>query len=150
MANFSREELIDRAFLRIASIMLGMWEEKGSSDTRLLNPPLIPDEFVAVGKSVAGSEHREHVIPRNVICYQCHKMFAEGSGVEVVAPFIRKHLKIVYISREEQQKLDSGNQLNLRQSMPAGWSFEDGDIYARLNAANIKFEFNSDQSVIDT
>lgn len=124
-----------------------MWEEKGSSDTRLLLPPLIPDAFVTVGESVAGKEHREHVIPRNVICYQCHKMFEEDSSIEAVAKFIRKHLQIVYISKEEQQKLDRGNQLNLRQRMPDGWSFDNGDLYARLNAAGIKVQFNNNRGV---
>ena len=145
MTIFSEEVLVQRAFVRVASVMFGMWEEKGSSDTRLLLPPLIPDSFVTVGESVAGKEHREHVIPRNVICDQCHKMFEEDSSVGTVASFIRKHLKIVYISREEQQKLDKGNQLNLRQRMPDGWSFDNGDLYARLNAAGIKVKFNSTQ-----
>ena len=43
---FTQEELIDRAFHRAAYVMKGMWEEYGSSDTRLLMPPLIPDEYV--------------------------------------------------------------------------------------------------------
>ena len=147
MTNFSEEELIQRAFLRTASVMFGMWEEKGSSDTRLLLPPLIPDKFVKVGESVAGKEHREHVIPRNVICNQCHKMFEEGSSIESVAKFIRKHLKIVYISKEEQQKLDRGNQLNLRQRMPDYWSFDNGCLYARLDAAKIEVNFYNKQGV---
>lgn len=145
MTTFSEEELIQRAFFRVASVMFGMWEEKGSSDTRLLLSPLIPDAFMAVGESVAGKEYREHVIPRNVICYQCHKMFEEGSSVETVANFVRKHLRIVYISREEQEKLDKGNQLNLRQRMPDGWSFDSGDLYARFNAAGIKIKFNDNR-----
>lgn len=143
MATFSKEELIQRAFHRVATIMHEMWEEKGSSDTRILLPPLIPDEFVTVGESIAGREHREHVIPRNVICYRCHEMFNAGSDVQTVAKFIREHLKIVYISRLEQQKLDSGQQMNLRQRMPDGWSFDGGDIYARLHAADIVVKFNN-------
>ena len=141
MNNFSEDELIQRAFHRVATVMFGMWEEKGSSDTRLLLPPLIPHEFVTVGESVAGTEHREHVIPRNVICYRCHEMFAAGSSIEAVATFIRRHLQIVHISREEQQRLDSGKELNLRQRMPDGWSFESGKLYARLEAAKIEIQF---------
>lgn len=141
MKTFSEEELIQRAFLRTASVMFGMWEEKGSSDTRLLLPPLIPDSFITVGESVAGKEHREHVIPRNVICHRCHRMFEEGSSIEEVANFIRNHLQIVYISKEEQQNLDRGDRLNLRQRMPDGWSFDEDDLYARLSTAKIKVHF---------
>lgn len=136
---FSREELIERAFLRAATVMFGMWEERGSSDTRLLIPPLIPDEFVIIGESINGREHREHIIPRVVICNQCHKMFSEGVDINTVARFIRNNLKIIYISKDEQHLLDNGKQLNLRQRMPTGWSFESGDIYARLNTAKIEF-----------
>lgn len=145
MGNFTEKELIQRAFHRAATVMFGMWEEKGSSDTRLLLPPLIPDEYVTVGESIAGKEHREHVIPRNVICNRCHEMFRAGSSIEAVANFIRKHLQIVYISREEQERLDSGKELNLRQRMPDGWSFESGDLYARLNTAGIKVKFNTNR-----
>lgn len=139
MPKFSREELIERAFLRAATVMFGMWEERGSSDTRLLIPPLIPDEFVIIGESINGREHREHIIPRVVICNQCHKMFSEGVDINTVARFIRNNLKIIYISKDEQHLLDNGKQLNLRQRMPTGWSFESGDIYVRLNTAKIEF-----------
>jgi hypothetical protein len=47
---FTREELIQRAFLRIARNVRDMWEESGSSDTRLFMEPLIPDSFVIVGQ----------------------------------------------------------------------------------------------------
>ena len=141
MRNFSEEELIKRAFLRTASVMFGIWEEKGSSDTRLLLPPLIPDSFVIAGESISGKDHKEHVIPRNVICSQCHKMFEEGASIEAVANFIRKHLMIVYLSKEEQENLDKGDRLNLRQRMPDGWSFDTGDLFARLNESKIKVHF---------
>lgn len=151
-SKFSDEELIQRAFLRATRVMFGMWEERGSSDTRLLDPPLIPDQYVRVGESLDGAEHREHVVPRKVICDECHKMFKEGTekGIEVdaliklVADLIRKHLKIIHISMKEKECLDQGKQLNLRQSMPKGWSFESGDTYARLHEANIKFRLNGE------
>jgi len=140
MNKYTEKQLKRRAFNRVASVMFGMWEEKGSSDPRLLDPPLIPDEYVEVGESVNGKNHREHVIPRAVICYECHAMFKNGKSVDDVAEFIEEHLKIVYISKEEKHKLDSGSELNLRQNMPDGWLFENGDIYARLHAAKIDFK----------
>lgn len=152
---FTSEELIDRAFLRATTVMYGMWEERGSSDTRLLLPPLIPDEYVIVGESMNGKEHKEHVVPRVVIINECHKMFNVGQGLDNVASFVRKYLKIVYISRQEQERLDKRGSgfLNLRQKMPKGWSFDGGDMYARFIEAGIVVNFyqkpGKPQSTID-
>ncbi len=143
---FSARELRARACLRAATAMFSMWQEKGSSDTRLLTPPIIPDELVTVGESIAGRDHREHVVPRNIICYECHDMFLAGASVQSVAEFIGKYLKIVWISRAEQQKLDQGRQLNLRQRMPDGWSFESGSIFARLDKAGIEVKLYADET----
>lgn len=68
-------------------------------------------------------------------------MYKNGATIDQVATFIRNNLKIVHISREEQRRLDSGNELNLRQRMPVGWTFETGDIYERLNVAGVKINF---------
>lgn len=141
MPRFSNEELAQRAFHRVAFVMRHMWEEKGSSDTRLLLPPLIPDELVIVGESVSGREHREHVIPRKVICDRCHEMLNAGASIDDVAAFIRNHLKIVRISEQEKQRLDSGKELNLRQKMPSDWQFESGNLYARLHKADVTIKF---------
>lgn len=139
MKTFSRDELIGRAFFRVAMMMHGMWEEKGSSDTRLLEDWLIPNEFVTVGESLAGTDHREHVVPRMVLCDRAHSMFKDGASIDDVADFLRRFLKVVLISRAEQKRLDNRDQLNLRQKMPEGWSFESGDLFARLVAADISF-----------
>jgi hypothetical protein len=65
---FSHEEMLGRAFYRIAWNIRSMWEEKGSSDTRLLIEPMIPDDFVLVGQSKAAvdkaNQYKEHVVPR--------------------------------------------------------------------------------------
>lgn len=143
MGDYSFEELKARAFYRVAFVMHSMWQEKGSSDTRLLQAPLIPDHFVVVGVSVAGDEHREHVVPRKWICDESHKMFQEGQSIESVASFIQRHLKIVYISKKEQIHLDSRHGLNLKQRMPAGWASDRDDVFARLREANIEFKIYS-------
>lgn len=141
---FTREELVERAFLRIARNVHHMWEETGSSDTRLFLEPLIPDDFVIVGQSRAGGSHKEHVVPRVEICRKCHEMFSNGDSIETVAVFIRKFLKVVKIAKEEQEKLDKGCNLNLRQRMSDGWSFENGDAFERLRKANIQFDLFAD------
>jgi hypothetical protein len=138
---FTEEELIERAFLRIAWNIHHMWEETGRSDTRLLIEPLIPDVFVIVGQSKTGGTHKEHVVPRVKILEKCHDMFANGNSIETVAAFIRMFLKVVKISKEEQERLDKGINCNLRQKMPDGWSFENGDVFERLKSAEIEFDF---------
>jgi len=74
--DFSRAERLERASLRVAMLIRGMWEEKGSSDTRLLETLLLPDDLTIVGRSRAlrGKGRREHVVPRLVIIAECHKM----------------------------------------------------------------------------
>jgi len=138
MGNFTKKDLLQRACLRAAYVMRSMWEEKGSSDTRLLDPPIIPDELVVVGESSAGKVHREHVVPRMKICVECHNIFARGGSVKDAAEFIQHHLKIVWISREEQQRLDSARELGWRQRMPPDW-MPGGNVFARLDSAGITY-----------
>jgi hypothetical protein len=118
----------------------GLWEEKGSSDTRLIEGLLLPDDFTVVGRSLAFSERgrREHVIPRLVVIKEVHDMLERGATDAQIAGFIRDHVKIVMISNEECLRLDRKDQLGLRQRMPTGWVFGD-DIFARLSAAEIEW-----------
>jgi hypothetical protein len=134
----SQEELMERAYYRIAWNIHHMWSETGHSDTRLFQEPLIPDKFVVVGKSTKGTDRKEHVVPRRELCVECHRMFEEGASIEEVSFVISKYLKIVLISKEEQDYLD--HQLKLKQTMPAGWSFKDGNPFQRLEHANIEYE----------
>jgi hypothetical protein len=135
---YTKEERLERACLRVAMHIRGLWEEKGSSDTRLLEGLFLPDEFTVVGNShkYNGSGRREHVIPRLVIVKECHAMLERGDSDQSIARFVRDHVKIVRITKEEQEHLDQSKQLALRQAMPQGWTFGD-DPYARLVAAGI-------------
>lgn len=140
---FSPAERLERASLRIAMHIRGMWEEKGSSDTRLLEALFLPDELTVVGRSRAfnGKGRREHVVPRLVIIKECHRMIEAGETDQAVAELIRNHAKIVLISAEECERLDRSAHLGLRQSMPVGWKFGD-DVFARLNMAKIEWDPN--------
>ena len=135
---YAFEERYQRACLRAAMNIRGLWEEKGSSDTRLIEGLLLPDEFTVVGQSHAFDTkgRREHVIPRLVVIKEVHDMLERGATDAQIAAFIRDHVKIVRISDEECLRLDRKDQLDLRQRMPMGWAFGD-DIYARLSAADI-------------
>ncbi|MCF8177117.1 MAG: hypothetical protein K9J74_01285 [Sulfuritalea sp.] len=133
---FSREELIERVFARVARVIFELWEE-GRGDTRLLDDPFIPDEFVVAGTSKQGGGRREHVIPRLMIYDRCLEMYENQTSIGDVAKFIRRHLIIVHISRDEQNLIDKT--LGLKTRMPDGWEFEKSDIYARLKIGGIEF-----------
>ncbi len=139
--NYTRDELWERASLRATMHIRGLWEEKGSSDTRLLEGLILPDAFTLVGRSRAWSPpgRREHVIPRVVVVGECHRMLERGETDDAIAAFIRKHVQIVLISTEECERLDRRDQLGLRQTMPVGWSFGD-DVFARLVVAGIDWD----------
>ena len=137
---YSNEDMLERAFYRVAWNVHHMWEGTGDSDPRLFMEPIISDKFVIVGKSKNGGTHKEHIVPRVVICKQCHLMFENGESIETVAKFIRSFLKIVLISEEEKNLLDKKDNLNLRQKMPAGWTFENGCAFERLTLAGIEYE----------
>ena len=135
---YTASELMDRACYRIAWNIHHMWSETGTSDTRLFMEPIIPESFVTVGKSRKGADRKEHVVPRRVLCEECHKMFGEKASIDEVAIVIKKYLKIVLISKAEQEHLDY--ELGLKQSMPPGWSFKNGNPFHRLEFANIEYD----------
>ena len=66
-------------------------------------------------------------------------MFEAGASTEDAGRLIRKYLKIILITKAERKRLDSADQLNLKQRMPEGWMFGRDSPYARLNAAGIEF-----------
>lgn len=140
---YTREERLERACLRVAMHIRGLWEEKGSSDTRLLEGLLLPDELTIVGRSKAlkqgEARRREHVVPRRVIVNECHEMLKRGDGDEAIAAFIRHHTKIVLVTPAEAEKLDRVAELGLRQKMPDDWLFG-GNVFRRLEVANIDWE----------
>lgn len=136
---YTPDERLKRAAWRSALLIRGMWQEKGSSDTRLVDRPLIPDDLTTVGQSkgcVTGSGYREHVVPRKVIIDRCHMMLeAEDSDttLEQMAGFIVEHLKIVRVTEDEAKRL---NAPGIKQSMPTNWVVG-GDIFARLKDAGV-------------
>ncbi|MEL5848967.1 MAG: hypothetical protein U7M05_06320 [Candidatus Igneacidithiobacillus chanchocoensis] len=114
-----------------------MWEETGNSDTRLFLEPMIPNKFVLVWRSTGG-HYNEHVVPRVLLCQICHEILAidsSGKSLKRISEIIKKHLKVVQITKEEQQKLDR----EFKVSMPPGWDYESGDTFARLKEVGIEF-----------
>ncbi len=122
-------------------VIRGMWDETKSSDTRLLDSPLIPDRLVTVGRSkaYAGKGRREHVVPRRVLIMRIHEMLDQKASDEAIADFIMQHNKIVLVTNEEARRMDSVTEVGLRQDMPDDWSFG-GNLYRRLEMAEIEWE----------
>lgn len=138
---YTPEERLRRAAWRAAIVIRSMWQEKGSSDTRLVERPIIPDDLTIVGRSknFTGSGKREHIVPRKIIVDHCHRMLeAEDSDatIERMAVFIVEHLKIVWVTDEEADEL---NRPGIKQSMPSDWTIG-GDVFARLNKAGLVWE----------
>ena len=138
---YPKEELRARACYRAAWNIHHLWQERGSSDTRILDGFLTPDDLFLAGQSVNGGSYREHVVPRLVLCKKIHEIYELNSSQGAIyqaAEILQKFLKIVLITLEERDLLDK--KLGLKQAMPKGWCFEKGDTFERLKVAGIKFD----------
>lgn len=143
MNAFSREALFERASLRVVRHIIEVRQEKANrgSDTRFLEEPFLSDDLTLVGASQDDGSgwRREHVIPRKWLIDEIHRRLDDPEqSVEAVAKFIREHVKIVKITRNQCLRLDSKAGLGLKTNMPAGWKFGD-DPYARLALAGIEW-----------
>jgi len=139
LRNYTPEERLERASLRVALVIREMLEETGHSHSRLLEGPLLPDDLTEIGMSDSITEGgwREHVVPCRVVIYECHRRFASGESDADVAKYIRDHVKIVRISDAERRLLD-GRESGLKQSMPGDWKYGD-DIFRRLANVGVKW-----------
>lgn len=110
-------------------------------NTRIFSHILHPEkEFVFVGYSEKVTEetpiHPEHVVPCATLILECKRLIGAGTHTdEQIAALLRKHWKLVFITKEEQRLLDF--ELGYRSTMPDGWTFENGDTFERLHRANI-------------
>ena len=146
--DYTMAERHDRACMRIAMHIRGLWEETGRSDTRLLEGLFLPDAFTVIGHShnFTGKGRREHVVPRLFVIEKCIEMLDLGQDDKAIAEFIREHVKIIMISDEEQVRLDSRT-TGLRQKMPKDWQ-PGGDIYARLKEVNVEWAPNMEHYLV--
>ncbi|MBS9780289.1 MAG: hypothetical protein KGV51_06655 [Moraxellaceae bacterium] len=110
--------------------------------SRIFSTMLHPEnEFVTIGKvkevEDIKSAHPEHIVPCSVIGYEAYRLIEEGKSKEEIAKLITKHWKIVYITKEQADLLDTKKGINMKSRMPDDWQFEDGDTFARLKLAGI-------------
>ncbi len=101
------------------------------------------EDLISLGKSkeikVNSQTHLEHVVPRLVLLLETRRLLEEEKlSNEEIAWLLHKHWKVARITKEEQEQLDLKCNLNLKQTMPDGWTFEEGDTLARLKLAKIK------------
>ena len=142
--NSSKEKIVNSTCLLLVRHFRTLMElnnEGYGYNTRVFSHILHPEkEFVFAGYSDKVKDdsqiHPEHVVPCATLILECKRLIAAGTHTdEEIADFLRKHWKLVFITKEEQRLLDF--ELGYRSTMPEGWTFENGDTLERLHRANI-------------
>lgn len=134
---FPIDELRTRACKRVAVVLHGIWEEGGLAHTRIFDT-LVWHQYITVGKSKDGAEHKEHLVPCAVIRDIANAEFENGASTEEVATIVERLLKVAYISKSERHKIDF--ELGLKTRMPAGWDYRNDSVYARLDTGGVELE----------
>lgn len=112
-------------------------------NTRIFSHMLHPEkEFVYAGHSekvtIETPTHPEHVVPCATLITECQRLIRAGiHSDEAIAVLLQKHWKVASITKEEQQILDSKSKLDYKSKMPANWTFETGNTFARFEEAKI-------------
>ncbi|WP_342051253.1 MULTISPECIES: DNA translocase FtsK [unclassified Cupriavidus] len=136
------ETVIQRSFVRVVRYLQQTRLAREGAHSRCFEYYLAA-EHVPTGYGKNGGEHPEHVVPCAFLRDRCIARLAQGASVEEVAQEIRPFLAIVMITEAECANLDNGptcGGLGLKDTMPANWDFETGDIFARLHVAGITFD----------
>lgn len=142
MMKFSKHEVVYRASKTVVQLIRNHVEEdRGGIHSRLFSHVLHPEQdFVCIGKSDAvilgASAHPEHLVPCAILIQEVRRLLTEGRlSDDEIAVLLQKHWKIALISKEQARYIDF--ELGYKSRMPDGWSFEAGDMLARLHSANI-------------
>lgn len=141
-SKFSKDEILFRACkLLVMHFKNNIEEGREVMHTRIFNYFLHPEEmFVYYGASQAVTSntknHIEHAVPCAVLINESFRIIKENSlQDEELANLLKKHWKIVKITKSESQKLDF--ELGLKSTMPESWSFEAGNTFERFKKAKI-------------
>lgn len=137
----NKEEIKRRCYLRAARYIKLNWAGQVPSHSRIVEL-FIPENIVPHGQGLAGQEHREHVVPCVYLLIKCRELFQKGADINDVAEFLRRHVAIVNISKEQQRCLDGSQKkggLGGRDKMPDGWQPDQDCIFQRLHDARIDF-----------
>jgi hypothetical protein len=136
------EEIADtEIFLKIVKRYRHAIAEK---DQRLLDATRVLldgdsiDHLITVGVSknrTNDNTYREHIVPCIMIHNQLIDMCLNGKTLCEMAQFLKTHLAIVLVTKQEAEKMDI--ELGMRTSMPDGWKWGDS-VFSRLEAAEIE------------
>ena len=101
------------------------------------------EDLISLGKSKAIQENSqtrlEHLVPKAILLIETRRLIEEKKlSDEKIARLLQKHWKVARITKKEQEQLDLKCNLNLKQTMPNGWSYEKDDTLARLKLAKIE------------
>jgi Ftsk gamma domain len=136
------ETIIQRSFVRLVRYLLQTQLASEGAHSRCFEYYLAAEQ-VPTGYGKNGGTHPKHVVPCAFLRDRCIARLAQGASVEEVAQKIRPFLVIVIVTEAESSYLDNGpacGGLGLKDTMPANWDFETGDIFARLHVAGIAFD----------
>ncbi len=143
MPDFTRDEILLRACKALVYNFANQVEEgRDVVHTRIFNYFLHPeDRYVYYGASVSVTDetknHPEHAVPCAVLINECFRLLKEDKlSHDQIAHLLKKHWKIVRITKEESKKLDF--ELGYKSKMPDGWSFEEGDTFERFKLGKIE------------
>ena len=96
--------------------------------------------FSELARSAKASQHwREHIVPAAKIKDEVHRLVRKHAPPAVIAEFLRSHLAIMIITKQEAALLDgklTDSSENLRTDMPEGWTWGQ-DPLARLKRVGI-------------
>jgi hypothetical protein len=146
--NFTNEQILYRTCETLVRLFRNQFEEERPAvHTRIFNYVIHPEaRYVHCGVSTSvtneSKNHPEHVVPCAVLINEVFRLFEESNLEDNdIAKLLQKHWKIVTITKEEANHIDST--LKLKSKMPSGWTFENGDTFERLNLANIEVIANA-------
>lgn len=143
MPEFTNDDILLRACKVLVQNFANQVEEgREVVHTRIFNFFLHPEgRYVYYGSSASATaetkNHREHAVPCAILIRECFRLIREEKlGHDQIARLLKKHWKIVKITKEESKNIDS--ELGYRSTMPDGWSFEEGDTFERFKLAEIE------------
>lgn len=139
-----KAESVERASLHLVRHFSDCLERGGEGlHSRVFSYFLHPEEnFVGAGQServLAGDpSHPEHAVPCAYMIEEACRLLKEGRPERDISSMLAKHWKIVRLAKSEASHLDSKDGLNIKDTMPPGWRFEEGDTFARIAKLDIE------------
>lgn len=157
MQIYTKEELRERSFYRIAWVLWSFWEEQKNDPKRearvhsRLFDNLIDKHLILIGKSIKGGGHLEHLVPcallRDRAFHILHQHGGDERSIKEVASMLGRFLRVAHITSQEANFID--NELGLKTTMPKDWNFDTGSVMARLDEGKVILELVPEYSYLN-